>query len=71
MKGASELADLGWDFVLEVGCEAGHPRQGGVGVAGQIGARTHSQGTEFSTGVRIPNPDRAIDSGRRQVGTVG
>ena len=32
----AELADLRWRLVLEVGCEPGDPRQGGVGIAGQI-----------------------------------
>jgi hypothetical protein len=32
----AELTDLRWGLVLEVGCEPGYPRQGGVGIAGQI-----------------------------------
>ncbi len=36
MQGPAELADLRRHLVLKVGCELADPRQGGLGVAGQI-----------------------------------
>jgi hypothetical protein len=36
LQGAAELANLGRGLVLEVSCEAGDPREGGVGIAGHV-----------------------------------
>ncbi len=64
LQGPAELADLGRRLVLEVGCELADPRQGCVGVAGQIDV-THAffgdpRGPYFA--VRVTSEQESLEA---------